>query len=265
MAFKKLVLAAFIVALTGGVSGQDPNYILSISSGNIPQGGSGTLTANLDNNGAEISGWSHRVCNDTAALICTDAVDGADTATIAGGDPPGFDAIAIYDEGYTVGVVIDLFGAFVMPPGTGYELNVATYTGVVEGTTTVAPCDSVLGSPPVDVVVVVGGASITPTMAGGTADVVGILSYLRGDANSDGRVNIADGVWIISELFLAGASSTCPASRDANGDGGADAADAVYIFTYRFSDGPAPSDPFPDCGTSVGQDDPDVCAASGCG
>ena len=428
MVFKKLVLAAFFVALTGGISGQD--YVLSVSDGTIPEGGSGSLAVTLDSSaGADVQGWSYGACNDTSFLVCTDAVSGSTTETVKNGGPPDFNQIAIFTDGFTVGVVICFTGCAVLVPGTGYELNVATYDGIAEGATSVDLCDT-LGSPPVVTVMVVNGASIPPGQNSGSVDVVGVpdpeytynaakssanynpadgnasasvaisitetdnsglgapfpnetqgfsmglshgsevvatavnltlpftadfaedsiysggwtigvvysftggnplsfatetvvisadyetggsmagdedgatvalawsdglgsppvanvivvngasldavtddgsitlnpvvtLDHVRGDANGDERVNIADGVWIISELFLNGPASTCPIARDANNDSLADAADAVYIFNYRFLDGPQPAAPFPDCGQSDGQT-PEDCSDSGC-
>ena len=88
--------------------------------------------------------------------------------------------------------------------------------------------------------------------------------FIRGDVNADNKVNIADGVWIIYELFLNGPQTTCPIAMDANGDGSGDVGDAVYVLNYRFLDGPPPAAPFPDCGQDADQE-PEDCASSFCG
>ena len=192
MAFKKLVLTTLFVAITGSVSGQD--CLLSVSDGTISEGGSGSLTISLDNNGADMQGWSFGVCNDTASLVCTDAVDGSTTATVNQGGPPGFNQIGIFDEGFTVGVVICFTGCAVLAPGTGYELNVAPYDGIAEGTTSVGFCDT-LGTPPVETVVVVNGSSVTPTQNSGSVDVVGVPDpeYTYNAGESSANYNPADG------------------------------------------------------------------------
>jgi len=422
------VLALLFVVSTATIAaGQD--YSLSISSGSIPDGGGGSLSFTMDNNGNEIAGWSFGACNDTAFLTCTGAQDGSATAVANDGGPPDFDQIGIFDGGFTVGVVICFTGCATLAAGTGYELNTADYTCNQEGSTTVSYCDT-LGEPPVATVVVVDGASIVPAQSSGDVACVGVpdpeytysaantsagynpadgdasasveisisetdnsgvgapfpndtqgfsmglghssevtatavnlslpfeadfgevsiysegwtigvvysftgdnvlafdnettvitaayetggsmagnetgataslnwngglgspavanvvvvggasldavlsdgsielnpvvtIDWIRGDANSDDRVNIGDGIWIISELFLNGPASGCPISRDANDDGGVDAADAVYIFTYRFLDGPVPGAPFPGCGQTSGQT-PEDCSNSGC-
>ncbi|MGE4614023.1 MAG: hypothetical protein AAEJ46_06785, partial [Planctomycetota bacterium] len=128
------VLALLFVVSTATIAaGQD--YSLSISSGSMPDGGGGSLSFTLDNNGEDIAGWSFGACNDTAFLTCTGAQDGSATAVANEGDPPDFDEIGIFDGGFTVGVVICFTGCATLPPGTDYELNTADYTCNQEGTT----------------------------------------------------------------------------------------------------------------------------------
>ncbi len=423
----RVLFVPVFLLMTVCVTGQD--YSLSVSSGSIPDGGSGSLAITMDNNGADVAGWSFGVCNDTGFLTCTGAVDGSTTAVVKNGGPPDFNQIGVFDEGFTVGVVICFTGCAVLAPGSGYEINVADYTCNQEGNTTVAFCDT-LGAPPVATVVVVDGASIVPAQNSGDVECIGVpdpeytysagstsagynpadgnasasvdisisetdnsglgapfpndtqgfsmglgngseviatavnlslpfeadfgesniypegwtigvvysftgdnvlafpsdttvitadyetggsmagndtgatvslswdgglgspavanvvvvggasidallsdgsitlnpvvtIDWTRGDANSDGIVNLADGIWIISELFVGGAVSSCAISRDANSDGMFDIADPTYIIMYRFAGGPAPAAPFTDCGQVDGQV-PEDCDDSAC-
>ena len=69
-----------------------------------------------------------------------------------------------------------------------------------------------LGDPPVTNVVVVGGQSIGVSFGDGQVCVAEgpiRLTFLRGDCNDDGIVDIADGIWNINELFLMGPTSNC--------------------------------------------------------
>ena len=83
--------------------------------------------------------------------------------------------------------------------------------------------------------------------------------FVRGDANGDSGVNIADAIFLLGQLFVPNAqSSTCADSTDFNDDGSVNIADAIYLlnglFTPTGSDPPAP---FPTCGqdpTSDGLD-----------
>jgi hypothetical protein len=133
------------------------------------------------------------------------------------------------------------------------------------GATVSLTWDGGLGSPAVANVVVVGGGSIDALLSDGSITFAPVVTidWTRGDANNDGTVNLADGIWIISELFVNGAASTCSISRDANSDGMFDLADPTYIIMYRFAGGPAPAAPFTDCGQVDGQT-PEDCDSSAC-
>ena len=75
-----------------------------------------------------------------------------------------------------------------------------------------------------------------------------VSAFLRCDPNDDGRLTIADAVWILNELFLGGARTRCSISADCNADGDRDITDAVYGLTHLFLGGPAPPAPYPSCG-----------------
>jgi len=218
---RKLVqtVALLLVVITANFAvAQD--YVMTVSSGNMNVGGSGDLSITFDNNGGNVQGWSYGACNDIAMLTCTGVADGSTTATVKNGDPPDFNQISVFDEGFTCGVVICFVGCATLAPGTGYELNVASYSCTAEGSTRVSFCD-ILGSPSVATVVVVDGASVAPAQNSGSVECIVQVTHewIRGDANGDATVNIGDGIWIISELFLGGAASSCAVARDANDDG----------------------------------------------
>ena len=64
--------------------------------------------------------------------------------------------------------------------------------------------------------------------------------FLRGDANGDGVINIADVVYLINYLFIGGPAPVPLAAGDANCDGVVSSADVVYLINYLFIGGPAP-------------------------
>jgi len=73
-------------------------------------------------------------------------------------------------------------------------------------------------------------------------------SFIRGDANGDGTLNIADPVATLGHLFQ-GAPSPCPDSMDANDDGSVNIADAVFSLDVLFGTaGQVPPAPYPACG-----------------
>lgn len=76
--------------------------------------------------------------------------------------------------------------------------------------------------------------------------------FVRGDANSDGRIDLADAVFSLSFQFLGGEAPACSATLDADGGGEVEVTDAVYVLGYLFLGGPAPARPFPSCGSDPG-------------
>jgi len=76
----------------------------------------------------------------------------------------------------------------------------------------------------------------------------GTPAFIRGDANDDRKVNVADCVWILGGIFLGGPPSSCPAAADANADEIIDLSDAVFILRHQFEGGSPPPAPYPECG-----------------
>ncbi len=78
--------------------------------------------------------------------------------------------------------------------------------------------------------------------------------FRRGDANADGKIDIADAVKVLAYLFGGGATLACRDAADANDDGKVDIADAVKILAHLFAGaGPLPP-PFPGCGVDPSSD-----------
>ena len=85
-----------------------------------------------------------------------------------------------------------------------------------------------------------------------------VQPFIRSDANDDGHGNIADAIWILSELFFRGPPTLCFSAADANADGLKDITDVAFLLQYYFLAGRAPSAPFPECG-AVLEEDPTRC------
>jgi hypothetical protein len=66
-------------------------------------------------------------------------------------------------------------------------------------------------------------------------------SVVCGDPNRDSKTNMADVVFIVNYVFVAGSPAPSPiCSGDANGDGNVNVTDAVYIANYSFAGGMPP-------------------------
>ena len=168
----------------------------------------------------------------------------------------------IFSEGWTIGVVYSFVGGVTLAFDTALDVVAVDYSAVAgaltgtDATETSLTWTGTLGSPPVDNVVVVNGSSIDPNLIDGTMTLQPVfdIPFVRGNCNGDATVNIADGIWMLNELFLSGPSGTCFESCDANDDDNYGPADAIYIISYRLQDGPEPPGPFPDCGAVGGAD-----------
>ena len=89
-----------------------------------------------------------------------------------------------------------------------------------------------------------GNVYITGWGAGSVASfdyaTIKYVQFLRGDANHDKNVTIADIVYLVSYLFKRGPVPVPIQSGDANCDGQVTIADIVYLVSYLFKFGPAP-------------------------
>lgn len=168
--FTCVLALALTVVVSATVSAQDPNHSLSVSGGSAASGASIDLTVNYDNISPDnIAGWSFGCGHDSTALTLDGVVDGSTTATVNGGTPPQFNQVNQFVDGFTVGVVISFIGQNPLPPGTGYEFNVASYTNNQAPLESTDVCfTDLLGAPPVTTVVVVAGQSVVPVQACGT-------------------------------------------------------------------------------------------------
>ena len=259
------------VALALVANTADAQYSLAVEDATVAPGATFDLGVTLDSTaGTDLQGWSYGVCHDPGSitLLNTDftTLAGPLTSTSNAGGAPDFLQGGVQADGYSLGVVISLLGTSTLPPSSGVA-SIAQYTNdMADGSSTsVSICDTI-GTPPVASVVVVNGASITPDTTAGTITsfLPPVVSHVRGDANDDAAVNIADGIWMLNELFQGGPGGDCDSANDANDDGNYDASDAIFIFNYQFLNGPAPSAPFPDCGLAAGQVPEDCLSQSSC-
>jgi hypothetical protein len=97
--------------------------------------------------------------------------------------------------------------------------------------------------------------------------------FARGDANSDSKIDLADGIVILNHLYLGAPPPACLDASDVDDDGGnlPTIADAIRLFSWLYSGGPPPADPAPvaaeyasaDCGRDTTADEMDCETPSG--
>ncbi len=72
--------------------------------------------------------------------------------------------------------------------------------------------------------------------------------FVRGEANLDSSVDVADAVTILLYLFVGSIATTCPDRLDADDDGQILVSDPIYLVHFLFRGGPAPKPPYPEEG-----------------
>jgi len=87
------------------------------------------------------------------------------------------------------------------------------------------------------------------------------VNFIRGDGNGDGIVNIADGVFLLVNLFAGGMNPNCNDAADANDDGSIDVSDVISILGFQFNGTSPPPAPFPACGVDPTDTDTLGCAS----
>ena len=205
-----IVLMAALLC-TAGVFAQDTDYLLSADSASGAPGDTGLeIGCNLDDpNGGNIAGWSWGFCDNSSEVTVTSVVEGSTTLTLGdGGGTVAFHAPALLADGWTIGVVIDFFGNAVLVPGTGYQLELATYDidgGATPSNIPVEYC-STLGMPVVVLTIVLeGGAAVVPASSGGVIGVLPPNDMFAGDeiVVLGNNVDVGIGLDTVEDVFAA--------------------------------------------------------------
>jgi len=83
-----------------------------------------------------------------------------------------------------------------------------------------------------------------------------VEDFYRGDADGNGRINVADAVLIIQIVVgNLGARYNCPDALDANDDGNNNLADAIPVLVWVFQNGANLPAPFGACGADLTDDE----------
>jgi hypothetical protein len=79
--------------------------------------------------------------------------------------------------------------------------------------------------------------------------------FVRGDANFDGRLDLADPIFALNYSFRGGRRPPCLDAADANDDGGLDISDSIYVLNFLFLGTRAPKPPYPVAGADPTPDE----------
>ena len=70
--------------------------------------------------------------------------------------------------------------------------------------------------------------------------IVGVPTFIRGDAENDQDLDVSDVIYIINYLFKGGDPPVHSGAGDADCDWDTDVSDVIYLINYLFKGGPAP-------------------------
>lgn len=74
-------------------------------------------------------------------------------------------------------------------------------------------------------------------------------SFIRGDFDASGSVNLTDAIAGLEFLFRGGAAPRCADAADTTDDGAINLTDPVLLLNHLFLSGPPPAPPYPDAGS----------------
>lgn len=170
------------------------------------------FTFEIENSGADGRGWG------TCAAVL-DVNPPFDRQTI----PPG-------REQRIVNLVYDI-----LPPSGSVPRSIGV--PFVDG----------LGDPPIKLLYSVAGRDVVPLVMNGIIQLTMPPVFIRGDANDNGSVSIADAIYLLSYLFARGPKPPCMDAADTDDDGKLALGDGILVLMYLFRDGkiPPPSPPGP--------------------
>jgi len=240
--------------LAGGAPA--PRYILSVATADAHAGDHGVALPVALRSPLAIDGFTVIVAWNPARLTIESLTSDGTATADAGAEfmVPTLHAA----EGYAVFAAIVDF----VPPIDGRQIPALDGRAIVrarftvsdtspEGLVEVALRDG-LGTPPSDNAVIRAGASISPDLVPGGIRVLPgappAPTFIRGDANDDGAVDIGDQIFIYNYLFSGGATPPCLDAADANDSGTVTITDGTYLQHYLAGTGPQPPAPFPAAG-----------------
>ncbi len=183
-------------------------------------------------------------------------------------EPEFVAARVVPEEGYfTVGVILDINSPITgKAVPTNRDMNLINLVADIpsdlpDGTTTTIALTDGMGDPPISNTFTVGNAtSVHPKLIPGKVTVLRRDQsfqgepFVRGDPNEDGKIDIADCIYILGYLFSQGEAPRCLDSADLDDNGRINIADAIFVLTFMLRFEVAPPFPFPSEGLDPTED-----------
>ncbi|HLU47494.1 MAG TPA: hypothetical protein VK116_05395, partial [Planctomycetota bacterium] len=250
----------------------------------LRSGGCGALDVPvLLSSTCEAQGLSFAVTHDAALMrplgarsagIAMELRDGAGPEFLSVSLEADVDDCPLVSGGMAVSMVtaFEGIGGAALPPATSEPVLVLEYeilsAAAVGSRVQLRPRDCLRASAtsePAHLVLTCGGRTVVLATAPAVVEIVEAC-FTRGDCNADGSFDIVDPISLLLFLFhdIGGSGPIdCADACDTNDDGAADISDAIASLVRLFQGGPAPPNPYRDCGLDATSDDL-FCRAHAC-
>ncbi|MDE0959300.1 MAG: hypothetical protein OSB09_00805 [Planctomycetota bacterium] len=246
------------VMIDGSLSVLSQNVLLATSSTGQAAAGEIDFEVSLRGyNVAALQGFSIALAFDPTIFQCASSSIEGTITQVAGAE--FIEGVIDNVSGFVVvGVLMDILPPYdgQVIPATGIEMEfVRIYfdvsTDLTSSSQTELRFENDLGTPPISNVFVIENQSETPVTVDLTIDVVVDGVFLRGDADGNLRLDLADA--INNLVYMTSACPDCPIplcpkALDVNDNGMIDLGDAIQLLNFLYLGGPQPAAPFPDPG-----------------
>ncbi|MEE2856050.1 MAG: hypothetical protein VX949_01505 [Planctomycetota bacterium] len=205
----------------------------------------------------DLQGFSAALAFDPTVLQCASATIDGTITQVAGAE--FVEEVIDNDIGFAVlGVLMDILPPYdgQVIPATGIEMEFARIYFDVSGSLTTSQqtqlsFENDLGVPPISNVFVIQNQSVAPVTIDLTIDIAVDGVFLRGDADGNLRLDLADAInnlVYMTNTCPVCPEPLCPKALDVNDDARIDLSDAIHLLSFLYIDGPEPAAPYPDPG-----------------
>jgi len=244
--------------IDGSLSVLSQNVLLATSSSGQVSAGEIDFEVSLRGYNVEaLQGFSSVLAFDPLILQCASSTIEGTITQVAGAE--FIEGVVDNTIGFVVlGVLMDILPPYdgQVIPATGIELEYARIyfdvsSSLTSSSQTELHFENDLGTPPISNVFVIENQSVEPVTVDLTIDVVVDGIFLRGDADGNLRLDLADA--INNLVFMTSACPDCPIplcpkALDVNDNGMIDLGDAIQLLNFLYIGGSPPAAPFPDPG-----------------
>jgi secreted PhoX family phosphatase len=211
-------------------------------------------------------GWSLAV-RANGAFLESIGFSGTDAAAVIGAGVPAFERHEIIEGRAVASVLLAEDPAITLPAGRSsgiarFELSVDTDAEFLDSVT--LEFDDPRGEFGA-LEIATSGGEVRPRSRSFTIAITRRAEFVRGDTTGDDGVSLTDPIRLFLHLFRGNPSTLdCRDAADADDDGKLTLADGIYSLNYLFRSGIAPPSPYPDCGEDPSADDVDCATVPLC-